>query len=215
MPIIKTVKLFKFNELSIDTQEKVLEKHREINVDYDWWDMVISNKREEIRETYGIDIGNKVYFDIERSRDIYCKDILLLDDEKFHDKLIEDIKKDEPNEYLRRQIKGENLKADLNRYVAFFFDKSGECSILDVADIESDAELREVMNRYKILRNIDGYFMNNIIRPIYNDLRDYINYAYSDEAVKETIDCNDWSFLENGTILNEYELGTAQMTIKG
>ena len=198
MPIIKTVKLFKFDELSIDIQEKVLDKHREINVDYDWWEMVIDNKRDEIRETYGIDIGGKVYFDISRSRDIYCKDILLLDDEKFHDKLIEDIKKDEPMEYLRRQIKGENLKADLNRYVAFFFDKEGECSILNVVDREGVEEIYEVMSRYKILRNIDDYFLNNIIRPIYSDLRDYINYAYSDEAVSEFIKCNDFQFFENG-----------------
>lgn len=47
----ETVNLYTFNELSKDTQKKVLEKHRHFNVDFnDWYDFVYEDWKEKLAE---------------------------------------------------------------------------------------------------------------------------------------------------------------------
>lgn len=36
----KTIKLYQIDELPVDARVKTIEKHSDINVDYDWWDFI-------------------------------------------------------------------------------------------------------------------------------------------------------------------------------
>lgn len=56
-----TITVYKFNELSEDIQDKVIERQSDINVDYDWWEFVY-----EDAEQIGLKITE---FDTDR----YCK----------------------------------------------------------------------------------------------------------------------------------------------
>jgi len=198
MPKTRKVKTYAFDELDTDTQIKILDRFRDINVNYDWWESPIDNKREEIKNEYGVDIGKKIYFDLDRRRYIWFEQIIIENGDKFRDKIIEAIKKDEPNEYLKRQINGENLKQDLTDYFDFRFEKEVD-NYTRLSYIETLGIYKEcISSRYKILQNINDYFMDIICYPILQDLTDYLHYAYSDEAVSEFIKCNDFQFFENG-----------------
>jgi len=48
--IVEQYKVYKFDELSKEVQEKVLEKHSNINVDYDWWDFVYEDYDEKLEK---------------------------------------------------------------------------------------------------------------------------------------------------------------------
>ena len=60
---IKEIKLYKFDELSDEVKEKVIERLWDINVDCDWWDAVFDDA-----EQIGFEINA---FDLDRGR--YCK----------------------------------------------------------------------------------------------------------------------------------------------
>lgn len=56
------VKLYQFNELSEDAQQKAIDKFRDLNVDFDWWDSVYDDFK-MICDTVGIDVDlKKTYF---------------------------------------------------------------------------------------------------------------------------------------------------------
>jgi len=57
---IKEVKTWKFNELTKDLKQTVIENYRDINTDYDWWDNVYCDAK-EIGKLLGIDI-DEIYF---------------------------------------------------------------------------------------------------------------------------------------------------------
>ena len=53
-------KVYTFDELSALGKEKALEKFREHNLDYEWWDCVYEDAK-EVGSLMGIEIGN-IYF---------------------------------------------------------------------------------------------------------------------------------------------------------
>jgi hypothetical protein len=75
------IKLYKFNELSDEAKNTVLERHRDINVDYEWWDTVYYGA-----ENIGIIINT---FDIGRAS--YCNCEFLQDATWTANKIIEDV----------------------------------------------------------------------------------------------------------------------------
>ena len=83
--ITKEYKVFEFDELSDDVKQKVIEKYYDINVDFsDWYEFVIDDFKEQIKEKYGLDFDKEVYFDIEyRNRNLYFKKIWIDDIKKF------------------------------------------------------------------------------------------------------------------------------------
>jgi len=63
-----TTEVCKFEDLTPEMQQKAIEKHWDINVDYDWWgysyDMI-----EEMAEGFGIDTAKKSFcFDLDRNK---------------------------------------------------------------------------------------------------------------------------------------------------
>ncbi len=71
-------KLYKFEELSKDGQQKALENNYDFNVDYDWWENVYSDAEE---------VGLKITsFDLDRGS--YCEMIFDIDLEDVAEKII-------------------------------------------------------------------------------------------------------------------------------
>lgn len=55
-----TTTVYKFNELSDDVKQKVIDNYREHNLDYEWWDFVYEDVK-TIAALFGLDI-DKIYF---------------------------------------------------------------------------------------------------------------------------------------------------------
>lgn len=53
-----------FEELTKERQEEVIEEHREVNVEFDWWEYSLENICERIKEKVDIDLnGGNLMFD--------------------------------------------------------------------------------------------------------------------------------------------------------
>ena len=75
---IRETKVYKFDELSDEAKEKVIEDHYDINVDYDWWDSVYDDAS---------NVGIKIMeFDIDRGS--YCKGKLYASEESVAEAII-------------------------------------------------------------------------------------------------------------------------------
>lgn len=51
------VNVYKFNELSKDVQEKLIERNRDIYTDFDWYSVIYDNFSQNVEQDYGIEIN--------------------------------------------------------------------------------------------------------------------------------------------------------------
>jgi hypothetical protein len=69
--ITKKIKAYKFDELPEDVQEKVLDKHRYINVEHNWWDGIVDSHIENWKK-YGLNANTlPVCFSLDRDNYLY------------------------------------------------------------------------------------------------------------------------------------------------
>ena len=178
-----TVKAYKFNELSDDAKKRALNAFRDINVEYDWWDGAYYIIR-TAGELLGLEIGD-IHFDAY----LYC--IF-----------------DADYEYARGAAKA--IQAEFPRAT----------DLHDVARKLQDLQKRHFyslscavtegrsMNRYECFRFCEDYECKDL-GDIIDDfahwarvlLRDEYKYLTSDEAVKETIEANEYEFTEAGKLV--------------
>ena len=178
-----TVTVYSFAELSDDAKERALNEFRYIDVDGDWYENVYYTIR-AAGKLIGLDI-DRIYFDT----DLYC--IFNADYEyargavkaiqaefpratDLHDvaRKLQDLQKRHFYSLSCAITKGRSM----NRYECFRFGEDYECE--DLGDIIDDfAHWARVL------------------------LRDEYKYLTSDEAVKETIEANEYEFTEAGKLV--------------
>ena len=79
---IAQVEVYKFNELNKEVQQKVLDKHRYINTEFDWWDGDYEYFKEQLVKI-GIE-AETFYFNLEpRYRDFHLEKPMVVDERKF------------------------------------------------------------------------------------------------------------------------------------
>lgn len=72
----KTYTVYKFKELSPETQDKIIENYRDINVDYEWWqDETLLNIPEATWKC--------IYFDLDRGSYLQFEDLKISRSEEF------------------------------------------------------------------------------------------------------------------------------------
>lgn len=187
---IKEIKVYKFKELTKEAQEKVIEKMSYINVDYDWYDfdglMSLTEKEKRERKIKDIkecpaDIINwrKLYFDLGRNNYIKFVDITV------------------PNEDIFRKFLRINKR--LWDKVYYYFPDSNR-------EINTTIEIEE--NEYGIYFTKKEQEIIDRAISIFNDkvedalclLKTEYEYLMSEKAIIETIELNNYDFLENGTL---------------
>ena len=190
----KTIKVYQFNELSKEIKEKVINEYVGINVDCDWWVFSLEDITEQIKEKTSLNINpEKINFDLNRGLKMYIKDSVLLSS------LCEKYK------YL------ENI--DLTAKFGVFTNDlgGGMCSSLkysdlpteDMIDLDIDDDTPElkkavIENIYKdkIINDLNEIHL--ILEQGIKDLWEDYNNLQSEEAIKETIEANEYGFNENG-----------------
>ena len=182
-----TVKVYKFEELTEEAQQTAMSRLGDINVDYDWWeyDGLLDLTQEEM-DKVGIVVGEidsvlfsyKIReFDLERGQYIQFDNIVCTNDEAF-----------------RRFLE---ISEELWVQCAYYFENHTRNSNthLDLHTNETPtAEEGEILDRAIEI-------MAEKIHSAWVSLRNQQEYLTSEEAIKDTIQANEYEFYENGKLI--------------
>lgn len=150
---MRTINVYKFEELSEEAKSAAIRKNRDINVEDDWWQCTYETMNE-----CGIAVNS---FDLYR-RDI---NITIEDSERTAKYIVETF--------------GEH--SSLSKISKTFLDKLSE------GPFEDD-----------VLEDIEERFRRSISNEMYMWLHDEYEHLRGDEAIAETLEINEYEFLENG-----------------
>lgn len=225
----ETVKLYTFNELSKETQEKVLESHRQFNVDFDgWWDAVYEGWKEKLAEAGFEEV--KIHFSGFWSQgDGACFDCTQFDVVKLATKLGLNPLEIKVLETMELSLSIDTINHHYSHYntrrasVQSQYDMEDDTrEILAATDLplkisdDLSTEAREFLEfRLKhsdlpAINDPDGLvneFQAGIeelradySKEIYRDLEKEYHDLTADEAVQEALISNDYEFTANGDI---------------
>ncbi len=198
-----TFKLYKFNELSDEVKEKVLDDNRYFQVEYfDWWEYVY-----EEAENIGLKI---VEFDLVRR---YIRMKLKENILSSIKKICRNFDKEEEIYKLAKEYYDEIIKYFKEDEEIQEFMQAQKCPIT-ILDMKIDEfiehypdSMLEDIARYWLVddRYRDAYLrdMGNLFLSV---LEDEFNYLISDEAIIEYFDNNDYEFFENGKVFNAFAI---------
>jgi hypothetical protein len=183
------IKVYKFNELSQDAQNKAIDKLRDINVDFDWWEPIIEGF-DEILHHQGFEDAEIYFSGFYSQGDGLCFDAKinldkfeLTNQEKRISKLINNNYID--NFYIAKNSYSNHYSHEKTRYIDYY-------------EITHE-------NINKALNSISTHLESKRLeycKKFYSQLEEYYNELRSDEAIIETIEANDYDFLANGELFN-------------
>jgi len=195
----ETIKIYKFEELSEEVKEKVIEKKYDINLHHDWWEAVYEMYMQD--ET-GFDI-DKIYFsgfwsqgDGAMFEGSPNKDILNFITPNYRN---EAYQKDWSR--VIKLIKN----GDINIYGSFthqghYYHSKSYSDNLD-AEMTNDwygknySNIEDILE--DILEEIREYY-EDVCNKIYHSLEQEHEYYSSREAIEESIIANEYEFTEDG-----------------
>lgn len=172
MRTIKT-KVYKFDELSLEAQKKAVEKHWEINVNYEWWEFVY-----EDAERIGLKI---TAFDIDRGS--YCKGEVLSSCRECAELI-----KQEHGEQCETYKTAVKFLADWDNEVAKHSDGLDTDRVAEDKEYEFD----------KIADELEDDFLKSLLEDYRIILQKEYEYLTSEESIIESIRANEMEFLEDG-----------------
>lgn len=195
--ITQTINLFKFEELIEEVQQKVIEKNRYINTDFDWHESIFESFKED----------NEKYFDI---KNIYFTGFWSQGDgamfeysginENLLNEAIESLNLPKwKKQILSTQIcingkgvqRGHYYHENSCDHTIYIEDNNNGYyqNIYDLIDLYSSDIEDFIITKYK-----------DICQDLYKNLENENDYLQSDEVIKETLICNDYDFTEEGDI---------------
>lgn len=174
----ETIKLYSFVELSNNAKEKAIQKHWDINVDFNWYDTTYCEMKE-----CGVIVKN---FDCNR-QDINIS--LKFDHYKVAEKLINYF--DPKDVYFADEFI--SLCDDIYSKIETPSDYE-DCPEEFPESSEFDCQFDQLMNEY------EREFFLELKSFILTRLTNEYEYFTSEEAIIETIISNKYEFLEDGTL---------------
>ena len=181
------VNIYKFSELSPKVQREVLDKMRNINTDYDWYDSDFEGFKEQLDkmglscDSFGFDLYNRDCYMIKPHIDDIRK--FLKSGMRDEERLLFEIDEEKKDEF-------EALVDKLEEEYNFGIEESNGRSSYNY--VEGLDEVGDIL----------GYDYDEHIKDTMKDflkqLQESYDYLESDEAVKDTIEANEYDFLEDG-----------------
>ena len=176
----KTINLYQFSELSDEAKEKAIEKFRDINVDYNWWDMTYEDAKNVNFYILGFDLDSRCFVKgqfivsapdtaelIKVSHGNECETFDTAKD--FLTKLNE----------LTSSIRSHKKSSCL--YISYKEENIEDVNEDDIEELENDF-LQSLCEDYRII------------------LTKEYEYLTSEEAIIGTIEANEYDFLEDGSL---------------
>ena len=168
-------KVYKYDELTEEQQQKVLEIHAYIFVEHDWWDSMYEDAK---------NVGIKITgFDLVRNR--HCTGNFIEYAEDTAKKIIA-----EHGESCETWGTATNYLAERAELVKKYSDGVFADIVSDDNEYDFDKECEE----------IDAEFLRSILEDYSIMLQKEYEYMTSEEAIIETLRANDYDFTEDGKI---------------
>jgi len=164
--------LYKFDELSAGAQETAIEGFADINVDYDWWELEYDYFKEKLG-VMGIECDS-FFFDLDRANYIYMDNPVVVDVWRL---------------LLYGGIDRRTKAArDMVRHgVCIGTTHHGGGQAHNWVDYDTqDCKLANALN--------------GMLKTFLSDLRKQCDFLLSDEAIRETIECNEYEFDKDGNL---------------
>lgn len=198
---LEEVKVYSLEDIKSNPEllEKVIEKHRDINVYFDWWDFIYENFKEY----------NDEYFDIEK---IYFSGFWSQGDgamfeysdisNKLRDIFIDGLDLSPMRKgWLRNNasVSGKGVQRGL-----YYHEKSCSHSIyweVDNGDLYWDRPLYQWIESFaNDFENFIEELYVNLCADLYSTLEKEYTHLTSDESILESLEINDYEFTEDGNI---------------
>lgn len=167
------IKVYKFDELAENVQEKVLEKYYDINVDYEWWQFVY-----EDAENVGLKIEE---FDI--SRGAYCRGKWSMSGIETAEKILKE--------------HGENCETYQDAEKFLYEVKEARKEFESNPEYDPEYEEFEDTGEYDDMEN---EFRRTICEDYRRLLEKEYEWLTSEEAIVETIKANEYEFTADGEL---------------
>lgn len=172
---ILTKKAYTFDELPEDIQQKIIENHADINVDYEWWDSMYEDAKTVLLKLDG--------FDLDRNRQATGDFI------------------ENAEDTAKKIISEHGEKCDSYTTAVNYFDETRSLwtRLPEAYDDEWDGDDNEY-EREDAEAGIDAEFLRAILEDYSIMLQKEFEYLTSEEAIIETIKVNEYLFTEDGEI---------------
>ena len=190
---------FKFNELAIDVQDKVIEKHRQFKSEYDdtFYEYVEEEWKEKL-EKIGFYLP-KIYFSGFWSQgDGACFEASECDLQA----LIKHIDSDNEFRHLSKFIEGGHLYCTIqsNSYSTHYsHEKTRYIALEFTLDQDRYSHVAELCNRLKEALESLRYSLS---KQLYSDLEEAYENEMSEETIKDEILVNEYTYLKDGSSFN-------------
>jgi hypothetical protein len=176
------IKIYKFEELSDEAKEKAIEDFRDGNLDYDWWDNTYEDARNVDLKITGFDTGrgNRINIEFYGLAKDTAESIL-----KEHGESTETYK------LAKEFIKTNNfLQNTIEVYI----------ELLEETELEDEQEryTENLEFHEDEMEELSDEFLKDLGEEYLSMLKNEVEYLQSDEAIIETIEANEYEFLQNG-----------------
>jgi len=168
-----SINLYSFNELSKEAQNKALSNLATINVEHDWWDATYEDAK-----NIGLELTG---FDLDRNKHASGKLTL------------------SACEVAQNILNNHGDTCDTHKIATEFLDKHNP---LFADYMNEESEHYESFEQEGKLQDLESDFLNDLLSEYATMLQREYEYLISDESIIETIELNDYTFEENGTLRN-------------
>lgn len=179
-----TYTLYKFDELSDEAKEKAVQKFYDINTQYQWWEFTYEGIREDLKEL-GLECKD-IYFDIDRNSHIELTNLHFTSVSKFIENGIETGVKKSLIEIADLYISSMNINRHTKNVIESYSHTSSKHQRLNKA-------IDSLVDR-----------CNDKLHSLLEDFRIRLQKEYeylsSEEAIIDSIKCNEYDFLEDGSL---------------
>ena len=169
------INAYKFEELSDEVKQKVIEKNQDINVDYEWWEFLFEDAG---------NIGLKIkFFNLDRAS--FVKGKFILDAKE----VAENILREHGESCSTVQTAKDylvTLKAETDKVLLEFANKEYP---------------EDFLEDFLHTKDIDNEFLKSLCEDYRVMLQKEYDYLTSEEAIIETINANECEFTENGKLI--------------
>jgi len=189
----KTLECYTYEELSDEAKKNALEKHREINVDAEWWedDWFIEKAKEygfiaEMKDLcFSIHSGFAYFYELDLDDTFWQKYINHLVCYKTDPDILSDILL--LMDDMTISIGSRNDSSEVG--ISFYGD-----------DMNADVLYEKLSDKFNLPESIENY-IDDLNQEILKSLRKQEEYLYSDEAVADTLIANEFEFDVDGNDL--------------
>lgn len=176
--VTNTYNVYSFDELSDDAKEKVIGRLSDINVEDDWWGYIYDDAKNIGVKIEGFDIDRGSYY-------AYCKMSFLESPEAAAHKIIE-----EHGKNCETYKTAKNYLQKRDALVAQYSDSKNKTVVTEDNNWDFDQKCDE----------LDSDFLHSLSEDYRIMLEKEYEYQTSEEAIIETIEANNYEFLEDGTL---------------